>query len=57
MRIASISHKTLERLWIDGESRGLPADQVKRITAALTLLSAVADMRTLATVPGWRLMS
>lgn len=55
MRIASISHKALERLWIDSESRGLPADQVKRIRAALALLSAAADMRTLATVPGWRL--
>lgn len=55
MLIASIGHKALERLWIDNESRGLPADQVKRIRAALALLSAAADMRTLATVPGWRL--
>ena len=55
MKIVSIRHKALEGLWRNDETRGLPADQVKRLRAGLALLSAVAHMQALATTPGWRL--
>lgn len=55
MRIVSIKHKGLERLWKNDEARGLPADQVKRLRTAISLLSAVANLQMVATVPGWRL--
>jgi proteic killer suppression protein len=55
MLIVSIRHKSLERLWESGETRGLPADQVKRLRTVLSLLSAVASLQMVATVPGWRL--
>jgi proteic killer suppression protein len=55
MKIVSMKHKGLEGLWRDDETRGLPADQVKRLSAALALLSAVAHLHALATIPGWRL--
>jgi proteic killer suppression protein len=54
-RIVSIRHKGLARLWRADEARGVPADQVQRIRAALTLLSAAPNLRMVGTVPGWRL--
>ena len=55
MHIGSIRHKGLERLWRNDETRGVPADQVKRLRAALASVSAAANLRMLATLPGWRL--
>jgi proteic killer suppression protein len=55
MQIVTIRNKALARLWRSDEKRGLPTDQVRRLRAALTLLSASANMQMLATVPGWRL--
>jgi toxin HigB-1 len=54
MRVASIRHKGLQRLWTRDESRGLPPDQVKRLKAALSLLAAAPSVKVLATNPGWR---
>ena len=55
MQVVSIRNKALARLWRTGETRGLPADQVKRLRGALTVLSAAANLQMLATIPGWRL--
>jgi len=56
MRIVSIRHKALERLWKRNATKGLPPDQVKRLRAALTLLSSAPNLQALGTAPGWRLL-
>jgi toxin HigB-1 len=55
MRIFSIKNKALERLWSKDQARGLPADQIKRLRAALSLIAAAPNVQALATNPGWRL--
>lgn len=52
--IGGFRHKGLERLFVDGDARGVSADQVKRlrrILAALHASSSPAGMN----LPGWRL--
>ena len=46
MKVVSIKHKALEGLWRYDETRGLPVDQVKRLRAGLTLLSAISFLRS-----------
>jgi proteic killer suppression protein len=54
MRIVSIRHKALRRLWSSDEVRGLPRDQVTRLRLALAALAAAQNVRMLVSVPGWR---
>jgi len=55
MRVASFRSKALLRLWSNDSARGLPANQVRRLRLALSAISAAANVRMLASVPGWRL--
>jgi toxin HigB-1 len=55
MRVVSIRHNALQRLWSRNDPRGLPPDQVKRVQLALAALAAAQNIRMLASVPGWRL--
>jgi toxin HigB-1 len=55
MRVVSIRHKALQRLWSRDDPRGLSPDQVRRVRLALATLAAAQSIRMLASVPGWRL--
>jgi len=55
MRVVSIRHKGLQRLWSRNDPRGLPPDQVRRVQPALAALAAAQNIRMLVSVPGWRL--
>ena len=52
--IQSFRHKGLEKLWNEGDPRGVGADLLDRVRARLTALNAVQDLRELS-MPGWRL--
>jgi toxin HigB-1 len=51
--IRSLRSKALERYWVDGDSRGLPADHLKRLTLRLTALDNAQRADDM-DVPGWR---
>jgi toxin HigB-1 len=50
--IRTFRSKKLERYWIKGDARGLPADHLKRLTLRLTALDYAADPIQM-DVPGW----
>jgi Plasmid maintenance system killer protein len=52
--IASIRHKGLKRFWTEGNSSGLPQDQVKKIGYILRLLNG-AEVATDMNFPGLNL--
>ena len=55
MKIRSIQHRGLLRLIEDDDSRGLGADQIKRLRNILAVLMTAADMDGVAGPPGWRI--
>jgi proteic killer suppression protein len=55
MNVRSFRHKPLQRLLADGSVRGLAADQVRRIKAALFTLETANGLAEIAAFPGWRL--
>jgi toxin HigB-1 len=57
MSIRSIRHKALFRLFQNGEERGLPADQVRKLRRILTALDAVSEIEEMNAYPGWRLQA
>jgi proteic killer suppression protein len=52
--IRSFRHSGLERLWNDGDPRGIRPDQLARVRRRLTALDAARDLREMVT-PGWGL--
>lgn len=50
--IRSFRSKRLERYWIKGDAKGLPADHLKRLTLRLTALDNAATPEEM-NVPGW----
>jgi len=54
MRIRSIAHKGLRRLYEDTSSKGLSADTVDKLRKMLTFLDAMQDPEELRALPLWR---
>ena len=54
MRVRSIAHKGLRRLYEDNSSTGLSADTVDKLRTMLTFLDAMQDPEELRTLPTWK---
>lgn len=53
--IMSFRHKGLQRLYEEGSGRGLPADQVQKITNMLSVIDTAQEPDDIGLFPGWRL--
>jgi toxin HigB-1 len=53
--IGAVRHKALQQFIADGTTRGLPTELVPRLRRMLSALQAADSLKTLETVPGWRL--
>jgi proteic killer suppression protein len=51
--IRSFRSRQLQRYWTRGDTRGLPADHIKRLHVRLTALDSAATPQEM-NVPGWR---
>ena len=55
MAIKSFRHKGLSEFFQTGRSRGIRADQAKRLRRALTTLDSASTLEEMRVFPGWRL--
>jgi toxin HigB-1 len=55
MAIKGFRHKGLQELYAADRTRGIRADQAKRLRRALTALDTVATLEDMKAYPGWRL--
>ena len=55
MPIQSFRHKALQRLFEDGDARGLPAGQTEKLLDVLAALDAAEEPSEVGLFPGWRL--
>ena len=53
--IRSFRHRGLRRFYERGEAKGVPADQLKKLTNILTLLDQAEEPEDMNAFPGWRL--
>ena len=54
MRVRSIAHKGLRRLYEENSSKGLSADTVDRLRKMLTFLDAMENPEELRALPLWK---
>ena len=54
MRVRSIAHKGLRRLYEENSSKGLSADTVDKLRKMLAFLDAMANPEELRTLPLWK---
>ena len=54
MRVRSIAHKGLRRLYGDNSSKGLSADTVDKLRKMLAFLDAMQDPEELRALPLWK---
>ena len=54
MRVRSIAHKGLRRLYDNNASKGLSADAVGKLRKILAFLDAMQDPKELRTLPTWK---
>ena len=54
MRVRSIAHKGLRRLYEDNSSKGVSADTVDKLRKMLTFLDAMQDPEELRGLPTWK---
>jgi proteic killer suppression protein len=54
MRVRSIAHKGLRRLYEENASKGLGADTVDKLRKMLTFLDAMQDPEELRALPTWK---
>ena len=54
MRVRSIAHKGLRRLYEDNSSKGVSADTVDKLRKMLTFLDAMQDPDELRSLPMWK---
>lgn len=54
MRVRSIAHKGLRRLYEENSSKGLNADTVGKLRKMLTFLDAMQDPEELRALPLWK---
>jgi toxin HigB-1 len=55
MAIKNFRHKGLREFFEADRSRGIRADQVKRLRRALTALDTASSLDEMKALPGWRL--
>ena len=55
MPIQSFRHKSLKRLFEDGDARGLPAGQMQKLLDVLAALDTAEEPGEVGLFPGWRL--
>lgn len=54
MRVRSLAHKGLRRLYEDNSSKGLSADTVDKLRKMLAFLDAMQDPEELRALPLWK---
>jgi len=54
MKVRSIAHKGLRRLYEENASKGLGADTVDKLRKMLTFLDAMQDPEELRALPTWK---
>ena len=54
MKVRSIAHKGLRRLYEDNSSKGLSADTVDKLRKMLAFLDAMQDPQELRALPTWK---
>lgn len=54
MKIKSIKHKAVKRLFLEGNPKGLPSDCVEKLRAMLTFLQDMRNPETLRVFPLWK---
>ena len=54
MRVRSIAHKGLRRLYEENSSKGLSADTVDKLRKMLAFLDAMQDPEELRALPTWK---
>jgi len=54
MKVRSIAHKGLRRLYEDDSSKGLGADTLDKLRKMLTFLDAMQDAEELRALPMWK---
>ena len=54
MKVRSIAHKGLRRLYDENSSKGLSADTVDKLRKMLTFLDAMQDPEELRSLPMWK---
>ena len=54
MRVRSIAHKGLRRLYEENSSKGLNAETVDKLRKMLTFLDAMQDPEALRALPTWK---
>ena len=54
MRVRSIAHKGLRRLYEENSSKGVSADTVDKLRKMLTFLDAMENPEELRTLPLWK---
>ena len=54
MRVRSIAHRGLRRLYQDDSSKGLSADTVDKLRKMLAFLDAMQDPEQLRALPTWK---
>ncbi len=54
MRVRTIAHKGLRRLYDHNTSKGLSADAVDKLRKILAFLDAMQDPKELRTLPTWK---
>ena len=54
MKVRSIAHKGLRRLYQDNSSKGLSADTVDKLRKMLAFLDAMQDPEQLRALPTWK---
>ncbi len=54
MKIRNIVHKGLKRLYIEGDSKGVPAQAVKKLVNMLGFLQDMETLDELTTLPMWK---
>ena len=55
MAIKSFRHKGVKAFFEADRTRGIPADQAKRLRRALSALDAAVTLEEMKAYPGWRL--
>jgi toxin HigB-1 len=54
VRIRTCAHAGLRRLYLGGETRGLPPDAVVKLRKMLAFLQDMADVGELRSLPAWK---
>ena len=54
MKIKSIKHKAVKRLFLEDNPKGLPSDCIEKLRAMLTFLQDMRNPETLRVFPLWK---